>query len=51
MKEASSTFSPGEHKVKISLVDAIHKVFPGQIVTLMFTVPQYDRAKVYGDEH
>ena len=30
---------PGEHKVKIDLVDANHKVFPGQSVTLTFTVP------------
>ena len=32
-------FPPGEHKVKIDLVDANHKVFPGQSVTLTFTVP------------
>jgi Family of unknown function (DUF6130) len=31
---------PGEHKVKIGLVDAIHKPFPGQEVTLTFTVPE-----------
>jgi hypothetical protein len=30
---------PGEHKVKIELVDANHKVFPGQVATLTFTVP------------
>src|SRR5919106_3548203 len=30
---------PGEHKVKIELVDANHNVFPGQVVTLNFTVP------------
>ena len=30
---------PGEHKVKIELVDANHAVFPGQVVTLTFTVP------------
>jgi hypothetical protein len=30
---------PGQHKVKIELVDADHKVFPGQVVTLTFTVP------------
>ena len=28
-----------EHKVKIELVDANHNVFPGQVVTLTFTVP------------
>ena len=42
---------PGQHKVKISLVDPDHNVFPGQVVTLTFTVPPYDRAKVYGHEH
>ena len=31
---------PGQHKVKIELVDANHKVFPGQVVTLTFTVPR-----------
>jgi len=30
---------PGQHKVKIELVDANHNVFPGQVVTLTFTVP------------
>ena len=30
---------PGEHKVKIDLVDTNHMVFPGQSVTLRFTVP------------
>ena len=30
---------PGEHKVKIDLVDANHEVFPGQSVTRTFTVP------------
>jgi hypothetical protein len=34
---------PGHHKVKIELVDANHNVFPGQVVTLTFTVPS--RAK------
>ena len=38
---------PGHHKVKIELVDANHTVFSGQVVTLTFTVPEYDRAKVY----
>jgi hypothetical protein len=42
---------PGQHKVKIQLVGANHNVFPGQVVTLSFTVPEYDRAKVYGHEH
>ena len=30
---------PGPHKVKIELVDANHNGFPGQVVTLTFTVP------------
>lgn len=30
---------PGPHKVKISLVDANHSPFPGQVLTLNFTVP------------
>ena len=30
---------PGEHKVKIELVDTNHNVFPGQVVVLKFTVP------------
>jgi hypothetical protein len=30
---------PGEHKVLIELVDADHKVFPGQAKTVRFTVP------------
>jgi hypothetical protein len=34
---------PGEHKVKIELVDANHNVFPGQVVTLNFTVPKHDK--------
>jgi hypothetical protein len=42
---------PGEHKVKIELVDSNHSVFPGQVVTQTFTVPEYDRAKVYGPGH
>ena len=42
---------PGQHKVKVQLVDPNHNVFPGQVVTLTFTVPDYDRAKVYGHGH
>src|SRR5262252_10214249 len=42
---------PGQHKVKIWIVDANHKDFPGQVVTLPFTVPNYDRVKVYGHAH
>jgi hypothetical protein len=31
---------PGPHKVKIELVDANHQVFPGQVATVTFTVPE-----------
>jgi len=41
---------PGDHKVKIALVDANHKPFPGQAVTLRFTVPQYDTAKPHSHD-
>ncbi|HEV2603528.1 MAG TPA: DUF6130 family protein [Microvirga sp.] len=34
---------PGPHKVKIQLVDTNHKVFPGQEVTLSFTVPEHGK--------
>ena len=34
---------PGEHKVKIELVDANYNAFPGQVVTLNFTVPEHDK--------
>jgi hypothetical protein len=34
---------PGPHKVKIALVSANHRVFPGQVVTLNFTVPDHDK--------
>ena len=30
---------PGEHKVKIELVDSNHNVFTGQVATLRFTIP------------
>lgn len=30
---------PGPHKVKVELVDATHKPFPGQAVTVNFTIP------------
>lgn len=32
---------PGQHKVKIQLVDANHNVFPGEEVTQTFTIPEY----------
>ena len=41
---------PGQHKVKIQLVDANHTVFPGQEVTLTFTIPRYDVAKTHSPE-
>jgi hypothetical protein len=31
-------FTPGQHKVKIDLVDPNHNVFPGQSVTLTFNI-------------
>jgi hypothetical protein len=31
---------PGQHKVKIELVDANHNVFPGQSRTVTFTIPK-----------
>ena len=34
---------PGQHKVKISLVDADHNIFPGQETTLTFTVPDHGK--------
>ena len=40
---------PGEHKVQIALVDANHNVFPGQVVTLPFTIP--DSAKLAQEHH
>ena len=40
-------FPPGEHKVKIELVNANHEAFPGQVVTLTFTVPDYHGANAH----
>ena len=31
---------PGEHKVKIELVDANHNIFPGQSKIVTFTIPE-----------
>ena len=31
---------PGQHKVTIDLVDANHQLFPGQSITITFTMPQ-----------
>ena len=42
---------PGEHRVRIELVDANHAGFPGQVVTLAFTVPARDRVAQQGHAH
>jgi hypothetical protein len=42
---------PGPHKVKIELVDANHNVFPGQVVTLTFTVPEHAKMSHSGRGH
>jgi hypothetical protein len=41
---------PGQHKVKIELVDANHNVFPGQVVTLTFTIPGGHKKSHVGEE-
>jgi hypothetical protein len=38
---------PGQHQVKIQLVDTNHNVFPGQVVTQTFTVPDYESAHLH----
>ncbi|WP_199339697.1 DUF6130 family protein [Nostoc sp. FACHB-892] len=38
---------PGQHKVKIELVDPNHNVFPGQVVTLKFIVPDHNSAHAH----
>ena len=35
-----ANLAPGEHNVRIVLVDTTHKPFPGQEVTLRFTIPE-----------
>jgi hypothetical protein len=42
---------PGQHKVKIELVDPNHSVFPGQVVTLRFTVPRNQMTSREGQGH
>jgi hypothetical protein len=42
---------PGEHKVRIELVDSNHNVFPGQVVTVTFTVPGRDKMSHKGRGH
>jgi hypothetical protein len=41
---------PGPHKVTIQLVGPDHNVFPGQVRTLRFTVPNYDGAVAHAHE-
>src|SRR5918912_4048247 len=41
---------PGRHKVKIQLVDPNQAVFPGQEVTLTFTIPHYAGAEAHSRE-
>src|ERR1700751_355766 len=35
-----ANLAPGEHKVRMVLVDATHNPYPGQEVTLRFTIPE-----------
>jgi hypothetical protein len=42
---------PGEHKVKIELVDPGHNIFPGQVVTQRFTVPRNQMTSREGRGH
>jgi Family of unknown function (DUF6130) len=42
---------PGQHKVKIELVDPDHNVFPGQVVTQRFTVPRNEMTSREGRGH
>ena len=35
-----ANLKPGEHKVRVVLVDATHTPFPGQEVTLRFSIPE-----------
>ena len=35
-----ANLAPGEHKVRVVLVDTGHNPFPGQEVTLRFTIPE-----------
>ena len=35
-----ANLKPGEHKVRVVLVDAAHNPFPGQEVMLRFTIPE-----------
>ena len=46
-----ANFPPGQHRVKIQLVDADHNVFPGQEVTHTFTRPARGGATSHSREH
>jgi hypothetical protein len=37
----------GRHKVRIELVDPHHTIFPGQVVTQTFTIPNYKSAHLH----
>jgi Family of unknown function (DUF6130) len=39
---------PGQHKVTIALVDADHKPFPTEVVTLTFAVPASANSQAHG---
>ena len=45
-----ANFPPGQHKVKLQLVDADHHVFPGQEVTHTFTIPGRGGATAHSPE-
>jgi Family of unknown function (DUF6130) len=38
---------PGQHKVRIELVDPNHNIFPGQVVTQTFTIPDYQSVHLH----
>jgi hypothetical protein len=38
---------PGQHKVRLELVDTNHNIFPGQVVTQRFTISDYNSAGVH----
>ncbi|MBD1853294.1 hypothetical protein H6F87_25455 [Cyanobacteria bacterium FACHB-502] len=38
---------PGQHKVRIELVDPHHTIFPGQVVTQTFIIPDYNSAAAH----
>jgi hypothetical protein len=38
---------PGQHKVRLELVDTNHNIFPGQVVTQTFTISDYNSARAH----